>query len=60
MDLDQRFSLLLYFSALKRKNVITLKYLIIFLLLLESLSLVYTMYFHITMPRLAPHIPLLK
>lgn len=62
MDLDQRFSLLLYFSALKKKKkrIIALKCPVIFLLLPESLSLAYTMQFHFTLPRLAPHITTFK
>lgn len=60
MDLDQRFSMLLYFNALKKKKTVALKCPVIFLLLPESLSLAYTMHFHFTLPRLAPHITTFK
>lgn len=62
MDLDQRFSMLLYFNALKKKKkkTVALKCPVIFLLLPESLSFAYTMHFHFTLPRLAPHITTFK
>ena len=60
MDLDQRFSMLLYFNALKKKETEVLKCPVIFLLLPESLSFAYTMHFHFTLPRLAPHITTFK
>lgn len=61
MDLDQRFSMLLYFNALKKKKkTVAIKCPVIFLLLPESLSFAYTMHFHFTLPRLAPHITTFK
>ena len=60
MDLDQRFSITLFQCIKKKKETEVLKCPVIFLLLPESLSFAYTMHFHFTLPRLAPHITTFK